>query len=108
MATDIPTWSRRAVREREKDRCARCGAPIKAGHWHHRRSRRVRDEHQHHPCNGVLLCGTCHTWVHANPFLARKSGFIVSAHEPEPGKIPVDTVWGLRSHLCDGTFLFTE
>lgn len=90
----IPPLSRTLVKNREQERCARCGVLSPRGQWHHRRRRAVRDEHTHCPCNGVWLCITCHTWVHANPFMARQRGFIVSAHVSEPFGVPVATPWG--------------
>jgi hypothetical protein len=89
MATDIPESSRMMVKLRERFRCARCGASAQHGHWHHRRSRRVKDEWQHHWTNGVWLCGTCHLWVHDNGFLARKTGFSLSQWEKYPANRPI-------------------
>jgi hypothetical protein len=63
----------------------------------------VRDHHQHHPCNGILLCSTCHRWVHAHPFEARAQGWIVSRHVADPGTEPVFAEqhgWVLLD--CDG------
>lgn len=88
-ATPIPLTSRVSVRVRADDRCERCGAGAKNGHWHHRRSRSVRDELTHSEFNGVLLCSTCHNWVHANPFLARGQGWIVSRYA-DPRTIPIE------------------
>lgn len=109
-ATPIPNASRIIVRGRDLHRCCRCLAPVPAGagHWHHRRSRSVRDEHQHAPCNGVWLCATCHTWVHGHPFEARRVGFIVSRYSI-PCETPVFTRqhgWVLLSH--DGPAVPTE
>lgn len=81
MATSIPANSRRLVETRDAYHCVRCGIPTMAGQWHHRRSRSVRDEHQHCPCNGIWLCATCHKWVHEHPFEARGHGWIVSRHK---------------------------
>lgn len=61
------------------------------------------DAHTHCPCNGVWLCATCHSWAHAHPEAARKTGWIVSRYDT-PGTVPVMTPWGLRTHHCDGTF----
>lgn len=106
--TAIPEWARITVKVRSHYRCERCGAPASEGHWHHRRSRRVVDAHQHCPCNGVWLCGTCHQWAHAHPADARAAGWIVSAWVDEPTTVPVHTPWGVRYHLCSGGFEFTE
>jgi 5-methylcytosine-specific restriction protein A len=86
-ATPIPASSRHKVRIRDQGRCARCGAPCD-GQWHHRRSRSVRDLLTHSPANGLHLCATCHGWVHAHPFEARASGWIVSRYA-DPANEPV-------------------
>lgn len=75
MADPIPTSARATVATRQGGRCFRCGG--RGSEWHHRRRRRVK-AHRHCTCNGVLLCGTCHRWVHANPVSARDDGLIVS------------------------------
>ena len=106
--TQIPNVSRALVRIRERHRCARCAMPAPHGEWHHRRSRSVRDVHEHCACNGIWLCSTCHRWVHAHPFEARGKGFIVSRFTNEPGTVPVDTPWGLRRHTCDGAYHLEE
>lgn len=79
-ATPIPEQARVVVTARDYAACVRCRAVPHLPHWHHRRSRSVRDEHTHCPCNGILLCGTCHQWVHRHPFEARTSGWIVSRY----------------------------
>jgi hypothetical protein len=106
VSKGIPPASRALVKEREDNRCLRCGVPGERHQWHHRRSRSVVDPHQHCPCNGVLLCRTCHTWVHAHPLMARLAGLIVSRHVREPFLIPVITPWGERLHDCFGTYQF--
>lgn len=84
---DIPAYNRTAVKVREGMRCLRCGG---AGtDWHHRRTRSVKDEHQHCQCNGILLCRTCHSWVHGHPFQARRFGWIVSRHTERPAETPI-------------------
>lgn len=99
----IPTLSRALVKSREMASCARCGVGVgKGGHWHHRRSRSVRDEHQHCPCNGILLCTACHQWAHANPFEARAVGIIVSRYAM-PAESPVWTLdYGWVMFDCHG------
>lgn len=84
--------------------------PAPSGHWHHRRSRSVRDTHTHCPCNGVWLCGTCHTWVHANPFDARSGGWIISRWATLPGTHPYRTPRGWVVAHCNGgsTFATTD
>lgn len=82
--------------------CQRCGGV--GSDWHHRRSRRVVDEHTHCPCNGVLLCRTCHAWVHGHPELAQGMGLIVSAYW-SPSMFPVQCFDGREWLLdCEGNF----
>jgi hypothetical protein len=87
----LSEWAYTVVQVRDMHRCGRCG--MAGNNWHHRRSKSIRDGHTHCPCNGVWLCGTgstgCHGWVHANPFVSRKNGWIVSRHEAVPGSIPM-------------------
>lgn len=101
MGTQIPTLSRALVRNREMGLCARCGG--RGAEWHHRRSRSVRDEHQHCACNGVWLCKTCHSWAHANPFDARSVGMIVSRYK-SPTESPIWTAdYGWVMFDCHGS-----
>jgi hypothetical protein len=86
MSKSIPSGQRSLVKVRDNWCCVRCGMP--GAEWHHRRSRSVRDDHQHCTCNGIWLCSTCHVWAHAHPFEARNTGLIVSRHSM-PGDEPV-------------------
>lgn len=104
MANHIPTKSRAQLKARDKQFCFRCG--MRGNHWHHRRGKRVTDEHTHHPCNGITLCPTCHEWVHKNPFESRRYGWIVSRAEANPGSQPVfSRVVGWVLLTCDATYL---
>lgn len=104
---EIPTKSRQLLRQRDEGQCVRCGSG-QGSQWHHRRRRGIKGGHfQHCACNGVTLCPTCHTWVHANPALARERGFIVSAHIDEPNAVPVDAFYGKVLLDCDGTTRYT-
>jgi hypothetical protein len=84
--------------------------------WHHRRSRSVRDEHTHCPCNGITLCGPGnnhgdHGWAHSNPFEARAQGLIISRHERRmPFEVPMfsNLVKGWVLLTCDGQMVPTE
>lgn len=106
-ATPIPEESRTKVQLRARFHCERCGAPTMNGHWHHRRSRSVRDELVHSPANGVWLCPTDHAWVHAHPFEARAEGFIVSRHS-DPRTEPIQH-WALgRTWLREDGSLASE
>ena len=58
-------WSR-LVRERDKGRCQRCGAPTE-GHAHHAVMRRCYMNTRWNLVNGVYLCGVCHVGMHENP-----------------------------------------
>lgn len=100
MSDRIPTVQRSLVKVRDNWRCVRCGGP--GAEWHHRRSRSVRDEHQHCACNGVWLCTTCHRWVHANPFAARSTGFIVSRHGQPSEEAIQCAMRGLVTLTCEG------
>lgn len=82
--------------------CVRCNG--RGYEWHHRRSRRVRADHRHCSCNGLLLCRTCHTWAHRNPDEARVTGFIVSQWVDEPFMVPVFTE-GYWQPSCNGKWV---
>lgn len=98
--TEIPQGSRDLVTARQAGRCLRCSG---AGtDWHHRRSRRVRGEHRHCPCNGVLLCRDCHSWAHAHPLLAQAQGLVVSQWVDRPGEVPVTGLWDRYTLDCEG------
>jgi hypothetical protein len=103
VGTQIPERSRNLVRVRQMNKCFRCDTGNPSG-WHHRRSRSVRDLHQHCPCNGVLLCSSCHRWVHAHPFEARGLGLIVSRHVAEPWSVPASVPYTINTVLltCEG------
>lgn len=96
----IPQESRRIVEWRDSRLCVRCGH--KGGDWHHRRTRLVRDPHQHCACNGILLCRTCHAYVHRYPTIAKALGLIVSSHCEVPGMVPVKYDQGWFILNCSG------
>lgn len=101
-AAPIPKRSRELVGQRDRWRCARCGIPSPCGHWHHRRSRSVRDEHVNCPCNGVWLDPVCHAWAHSNVVLSRAEGFVVSRSVADPSTVPFHTPAGWRLPDCSG------
>lgn len=110
MSKSIPGVSRALVRGRDRHHCIRCG--MRGVDWHHRRTRSVRDEHTHCPCNGITLCGPgnnhgCHGWAHSNPAEAAEIGLIVSRHSLVlPREVPVQHIeHGLVLLNCDGGFL---
>lgn len=107
--TSIPTRQRKACNERDAMRCPRCGvATIELGELHHRRSRRIHDEHTHCLCDLVRLCRACHKDVTINIETARRDGWAVSSYHPTPATIPVKTFTGWRYHLCDGGIAVAE
>lgn len=96
--------AREQVGLRSHHTCERCLVPAPQGHLHHRRSRSVRGQHCHCPCNMVWLCPTCHADVHATPFQAVKDGWIVSRHIIEPTAIAVRSTFEERVLFCTGGF----
>lgn len=100
MGNPIPSKSRQQLAARDMGFCLRCAAA--SGHLHHRRSRRVRDEHTHCPCNLVSLCSGCHSQVHQQVANAMDAGMIVSQFESSPGVIPVRSARGLITLDCQG------
>jgi hypothetical protein len=94
----IPTRSREIVRARSGGKCEWCKVG-RAREWHHRRTKKVKGEHRHCPCNGIDLCTTCHQYAHRHPEQAREEGLIVSSFVVLPGTVPV---WGIGYFTCDG------
>jgi 5-methylcytosine-specific restriction endonuclease McrA len=96
------------------DRCIMPGwmlAPVKAGphggamHVHHRvrRSQGGQDE----PWNLITLCAAHHSWVHANPYAARRLGYLLASHA-DPATVPVDhTLWPAGPVLLGAELDFT-
>lgn len=79
---EIPARQRELVRERDGG-CVVCGmAPYDV---HHRKRRR---DGGHATSNLVALCRLHHSWMHANPDVARAWGLIVSAWG-DPSKTPI-------------------
>lgn len=102
----IPAKSRVLVRARDEHRCVVCG--MRGLEWHHRRTRRVRDDHTHCPCNGITVCGRGndsgdHGWIHTNPFEAQVHGLIISRYSPRlPFEVPMLTHQGWVLLGCEG------
>lgn len=109
MTKAIPEAQRSAVKVRDRLKCCRCGTPTRHGQWHHRRGRRVKDDHTHCTCNGVWLCDPCHDWVHEHPFESRALGFIVLRSEPYPFEVPIHAAQhGLVRLTCEQTVITVE
>lgn len=69
-------------------RCERCLTDVHPAyaHRHHRQRRRVGGDRL---ANLLVLCQSCHTWIHDHPRNAREHGWIVPASAPDPGAVPV-------------------
>lgn len=83
MPNPIPSAVSLVIATRDQARCIRCAA-ARGLHRHHRRGRRVQDEHTHCACNLITLCAVCHAWVHANPRLATEQGYMLSRYTQKP------------------------
>lgn len=62
----------------------------------------MKDDHTHCPCNGVLLCRTCHEWAHRYPVQAKAQGFVVSREHATPHTIPQRRLDGWWITSCSG------
>ncbi|WP_363324762.1 HNH endonuclease [Corynebacterium ciconiae] len=67
-------------------------------HLHHRQLRSQGGGHTTE--NLVLLCHTCHEWVHRHPAQARERGLIVPGTR-DPAGVPVRYQNGGYTRLCD-------
>ncbi len=87
--------------------CVRCRG--RGSEIHHRRSRAVKDQHQHCLCVLVLLCQSCHhDFAHKYPLDAKAQGLVVSKFVTEPTTIPVLSWHGEIILNCDGSYRRTE
>lgn len=68
-----------AVRERDNYTCQKCGIKQPYIHTHHKATRSTRPDLKHMVSNGICLCNSCHTWVHKNPTLSYKLGFLLKS-----------------------------
>lgn len=75
------------IRERDGDRCARCGGNGGGLHIHHRWMRSAGENES--ACNRVTLCAYCHRWVHYNPSQALEQGWLISRYS-DPETVTVD------------------
>jgi hypothetical protein len=101
--SDFPSAVRKAVKERQSDQCARCGA---TGAEHHHRMR--RREGGHGKENVVYLCSTDHRWVHANPKKAQEYGFIIPIHVTDISAVPIKTFRGWALFTNDGDMVLID
>lgn len=103
MSNEIPHTMQLVIDERDAGHCMRCGGLGSARH--HRRRRRVADEHTHEPCNVVTLCAVCHVGLHAHPREAIEDGWIVSAwNDPREHHVVHYDLGPVRLE-CDGTYM---
>jgi hypothetical protein len=100
----IPTKSREAVKARDGDPCFRCG--LMSTDVHHRRSRRVRDEHTNCACNLIRACRACHSAIHRRPADSMALGLIVGRDVDAPTDQPVLGYAGWQVLNCDGTITY--
>lgn len=73
------------IRERDGDRCARCGS-ADSPHVHHRQLRSQLGPDTWSNC--VTLCALCHHWVHHNIAEALTGGWLVDSGT-DPALVPV-------------------
>lgn len=97
------------VRERDGDRCVRCGVYCgpggAAGQLHHRAPRRMggsRSPYINSPANLVLLDAACHAAIESHRTIATAQGFLLRkpSHAAE---VPVMAHDGWHLYLPDGT-----
>lgn len=87
--SQIPTKARQGVRKRTNGVCDRCA--LHGNQIHHRQRRR---DGGHGLANLVLLCDTCHRWVHGNPTDAKAAGYIVPVGITDVALVPLHTYAG--------------
>ena len=103
MSNEIPTKTRKVVKERWLHRCARCSGP--GAEIQHRVRRR---EGGHRFSNLCLMCHTCHqTWAHAHPDEARRTGFIVPTWA-DPSTVPLKAWIGWVQLDDEGGYVHVE
>lgn len=51
-----------------------------------------------------MLCGTCHRWVHDNPFEARRQGWIVSRYANPYEEPAYTSQYGMVVLNCEGGY----
>jgi hypothetical protein len=89
MADDVTvTLTNEQIRQRDGDRCAKCGS-TSALDVHHRLLRSAGSDER--ASNRITLCRRDHEFAHRNRAWARDHGWIVS-RSADPARIPVDHV----------------
>jgi hypothetical protein len=74
------------IRERDGNRCARCGGSKGGLHIHHRWMRSAGENES--ACNRVTLCAYCHNFVHAHPSTSIDEGWLCGRYG-DPAEIEV-------------------
>lgn len=96
---------KKAIVRRTGGRCDRCGFPVSAGHFHHRKPRRMGgsvDPSLGLPSNGLLLHPNCHDYIERHRKAAAMMGFLINSLA-DPAKVPVYTWRGWVLLGADGT-----
>lgn len=95
--------ARQVVMERSGWRCERClSLPVDA--VHHRRPKGMGGTDVawvEQPANLVALCRGCHEWVHAHPYEARQSGWLLSKWSGMADSSPITDLSGVTVWLTD-------
>lgn len=68
---------RRAVLDRDRHICQRCGGPGNIAHHLAGRVGALR----HLLSNGMTLCNRCHTWCHAHPTESYEAGWMIKRND---------------------------
>jgi len=74
------------IKERDGNKCARCGGTGGGLHVHHRWMRSAGEDER--ACNRVTLCSYCHIYVHNKPAHAVDEGWLLSRYD-DPAVVPV-------------------
>jgi hypothetical protein len=75
------------IKERDGNRCARCGGVTGGLHIHHRMLRSAGSDER--ACNRVTLCAMCHNFVHMHPTISIDEGWLCGRYG-DPAEVPVD------------------
>lgn len=95
-----PIFTDADIKERDGNRCARCGNTNNL-HIHHRALRSGTTDER--ACNRVTLCQGCHNFVHMHPGQSIDDGWICSRYGEGPDEVPI------RHHLWPaGPVLLTD